>query len=285
MTITLLNLSLPKMTALSGQRGCQICRQASDEFTIVANSYWRQVLMGTNGGVVQMSPPITPTPSNSRLFFGLIDYDEGSDVFQSLNINSAPVFLFFDYSKTTGGKLSKKLLNGDQMDIQRIGFGAETIARWIQEKDPEVGVIKVIRPPNYSGSFALLILFSMISALLYMRRNNLDFLFNRTSWALGALSIVFAMTSGQMWNHIRGPPIMHRTQKGGVSYIHGSSSGQFVIETYIIIVLSGYLLLSMFLTSDHDHDVNFLTPHMMCPTSNHHHDHHDYPQMHQSQWE
>lgn len=45
------------------------------------------------------------------------------------------------------------------------------------------------------------------------------------------------MTSGQMWNHIRGPPVMHRTQRG-VSYIHGSSSGQFVIETYIVLVMS-----------------------------------------------
>lgn len=45
------------------------------------------------------------------------------------------------------------------------------------------------------------------------------------------------MTSGQMWNHIRGPPLMQRTQKG-VSYVHASSSGQFVVETYIVIVLS-----------------------------------------------
>ena len=52
------------------------------------------------------------------------------------------------------------------------------------------------------------------------------------------------MTSGQMWNHIRGPPIMHRNPKGGgVSYIHGSSSGQFVIETYLIILLSKFTLL------------------------------------------
>ncbi|CAG2170985.1 unnamed protein product [Oppiella nova] len=97
--------------------------------------------------------------------------------------------------------------------------------------------IRVIRPPNYSGTLALLILFALIGALLYMRRNNLDFLYNRTSWGLAALSIVLAMTSGQMWNHIRGPPLMHRTNKG-VSYIHGSSGGQFVIETYIIFILS-----------------------------------------------
>lgn len=48
----------------------------------------------------------------------------------------------------------------------------------------------------------------------------------------------FAMVSGQMWNHIRGPPFVHKTSSGGVAYIHGSSQGQFVLETYIVMVLS-----------------------------------------------
>jgi len=42
------------------------------------------------------------------------------------------------------------------------------------------------------------------------------------------------MTSGQMWNHIRGPPFVHRTQGGSIAYVHGSSQGQFVLETYIV---------------------------------------------------
>lgn len=51
--------------------------------------------------------------------------------------------------------------------------------------------------------------------------------------------IVFAMTSGQMWNHIRGPPLMTRNRQGtGMTYIHSSSGAQFVIETYIVIILS-----------------------------------------------
>jgi oligosaccharyltransferase complex subunit gamma len=209
------------MTALSSQRQCQICRQAHDEFAIVANS-WR----------------FSPQFSN-KLFFGMVDYDEGSDVFQQLSINSAPVFLYFSEK----GKVKAP----DQMDIQRIGFAAETVGRWIGERSDVQ--IRVIRPPNYSGTLALLILFSLIGALLYMRRNNLDFLYNRTSWALGALSVVFAMTSGMMWNHIRGPPLMHRTARG-VSYIHGSSSGQFVVESYIIIILNAAIALGMILMNE-----------------------------------
>jgi len=52
------------------------------------------------------------------------------------------------------------------------------------------------------------------------------------------------MTSGQMWNHIRGPPFVHKSPNGNVAYIHGSSQGQFIVETYIVMVMSILLLYS-----------------------------------------
>ena len=93
--------------------------------------------------------------------------------------------------------------------------------RWINERT-EIN-IRVFRPPNYTGTIAMFILFAVTAVLLYMRRNNLDFLYNKTAWGLIALCFVFAMISGQMWNHIRGPPLVHKTQGGQVAYIHGSS--------------------------------------------------------------
>jgi len=53
------------------------------------------------------------------------------------------------------------------------------------------------------------------------------------------------MISGQMWNHIRGPPLMHRNQQGIITYIHNSSQGQFIVETYIIIILSILFIIFM----------------------------------------
>jgi len=125
------------------------------------------------------------------------------------------------------------------------------------------------------GTIAVVVLFMLIGAFFYIRRSNLDFLYNKTAWAaiatvrLGILSkapiaqgsyfsltdynifvlkyvlmrlilqiFCFTMVSGQMWNHIRGPPFVHKSPSGGVAYIHGSSQGQFVLETYIIFILS-----------------------------------------------
>lgn len=210
------------LTALQPNRQCSVCKQAQDEFTILANS-WRYSQQFSN-----------------KLFFAMVDFDEGSDIFQQLKINTAPVFMHFPEK----GKPKKS----DTMDIHRVGFAAEQIARWVGERtDIQV---RVFRPPNYSGTLALALLFSLVGGLLYLKRNNLEFLYNKTFWGIGALAIIFAMTSGQMWNHIRGPPVMHKNPStGAVHYIHGSSQGQFVAETYMVMLLNiavvgGFIMMS-----------------------------------------
>lgn len=209
-------------TALSAQRQCAICKQASDEYQLVANSYRYSSAFSSN-----------------KLFFAMVDFDEGPDVFQSMKLNSAPVFMHFPAK----GKPKKQ----DSMDLQRVGFGADAIAKWVQERT-EIHV-RVFRPPNYTGTVALVMLFALVAGLLYLRRNNLEFLQNKTAWGTLALFFVFAMISGQMWNHIRGPPLVQKTQ-GGVAYIHGSSQGQFVLETYFVSMLYGLIVFGMILLTE-----------------------------------
>nr|XP_054754864.1 tumor suppressor candidate 3-like [Lytechinus pictus] len=199
------------LTAMQPQRQCSVCKAVGEEYQILANS-WRYSQAYSN-----------------KLFFASVDYDEAADVFKSLKINSAPSIIHFPAK----GKPKK----GDTFEIQRLGFQAENLAKWVSERTDVH--IRIFRPPNYSGTIALGILLAMVAGFLYFRRNNLEFLYNKTMWGVGALSIVFAMTSGQMWNHIRGPPYAHRNpQNGQVSYIHGSSQGQFVAETHIVILLN-----------------------------------------------
>lgn len=73
------------------------------------------------------------------------------------------------------------------MDIQRVGFSAEAIAKWIAERTDIQ--IRVFRPPNYSGPVGFLALFTVVCGFLYFRRNNLDFskFKNKTLWGTFAL--------------------------------------------------------------------------------------------------
>ncbi|XP_064508852.1 tumor suppressor candidate 3 isoform X2 [Pseudopipra pipra] len=241
-------------TALQPQRQCSVCRQANEEYQVLANS-WRYSSAFSN-----------------KLFFTIVDYDEGADVFQQLNMNSAPTFMHFPPK----GKPKR----ADTFDLQRIGFAAEQLAKWIADRTDVH--IRVFRPPNYSGTIALALLVSLVGGLLYLRRNNLEFIYNKTGWAMAALCVVFAMTSGQMWNHIRGPPYAHKNPqngqvKGGLkvhwgkntahnsfvkwlraiphkkwdeSYIHGSSQAQFVAESHIILLLNAAITMGMVLLNE-----------------------------------
>ncbi|KAG7241947.1 hypothetical protein INR49_024694 [Caranx melampygus] len=198
-------------TALQPQRQCGVCRQADEEFQVLANS-WRYSSAFTN-----------------KVFFASVDFDEGSDVFQMLNMNSAPTFLHFP----SKGKPRR----ADTYELQVRGFAAEQLARWVSDRTDVQ--IRVIRPPNYAGPLLLGFLLAVIGGLAYLRRHNLEFLFNKNVWAFSALCFVLIMTSGQMWNHIRGPPYAHKNPSTGqVSYIHGSSQAQFVAETHIVLLFS-----------------------------------------------
>lgn len=53
--------------------------------------------------------------------------------------------------------------------------------------------IRVFRPPNYSGTIALALLVSLVGGLLYLRRNNLEFIYNKTGWAMAALVCKFSL--------------------------------------------------------------------------------------------
>ncbi|KAL7287809.1 hypothetical protein TKK_0018184 [Trichogramma kaykai] len=209
-------------TAMAPQRQCQICRHANEEFTIVANSY-RYANLHSN-----------------KLFFALVDFDEGSEVFQMMRLNTAPVYMHFP----SKGKPKP----ADTMDIQRIGFSAEAITKWIIERTDIQ--FRVFRPPSYSGTVAIIMLMILIAAFLYLKRNNLDFLYNKTIWGLGGLLFTLTMISGQMWNHIRSPPFIYKSPNGNVAYIHGSSQGQFVFETYIVMILNGAVVLGMILMTE-----------------------------------
>lgn len=208
-------------TALAPSRKCEVCHSANDEFVIVANSF-RYSQMYSN-----------------KLFFVVVDFDEGSDVFQMLRLNTAPIFMHFP--------AKGKSKPSDTLDIQRVGFSAEAIVKWVADRTDIQ--IRVFRPPNYSGPMAFIMLFALVAGFLYVKRNNLEFLYNKLMWGIVAVLFCFAMISGQMWNHIRGPPFLHKTQNG-VAYIHGSSQGQFVLETYIVIMLNAAIVVGMILISE-----------------------------------
>lgn len=57
--------------------------------------------------------------------------------------------------------------------------------------------------------------------------------------------------SGQMWNHIRGPPfIMTNPNTKETSFIHGSTQYQLIAETYIVALMYGLITAGFIVIND-----------------------------------
>lgn len=96
-----------------------------------------------------------------------------------MKLNTAPALIHFPPK----GKPKP----ADNMDIQRVGFSAEAISKWIADRTDIQ--IRIFRPPNYSGAVAFFMVFTVICGFLYMRRNTLDFskFYNKNLWGTFAL--------------------------------------------------------------------------------------------------
>jgi hypothetical protein len=159
----------------------------------------------------------------------MVDIDEdGMDVFQQLQLQTAPTYFHFP---ATGKRKPE-----DKYDVTRYGFSAEALANWVHDR---AGVkVAVLRPPNFTVMLIWIPLLLLGAIVGYLKRENLYILYDSRLWAVFAMGWIFIMLSGQMWNHIRGPPFYHRNpQTGQIGYFSGTSQYQFIAETYIIMLM------------------------------------------------
>ncbi|CAI8020487.1 Tumor suppressor candidate 3 [Geodia barretti] len=182
--------SVVMFTALKPGRGCSICKDAYDEYQIVANS-WRY-----------------SNDYSSKLFFIMVDIDEdGVDAFQQLHITTAPTYFHFP-------PLGKRKPE-DQYDVSRNSYQAEPLTKWVVER---TGVpVNVMRPPNYTLLMIWLPVILLAFIIGYLKRENLHAIYEPKYWAIASMAWIFVMISGQMWNNIRGPPFAHKDPHTGAT--------------------------------------------------------------------
>jgi oligosaccharyltransferase complex subunit gamma len=215
-------------TALNPSRGCSICGEAYEEYKILYNSY-----RSSNRADFEAK----------KVFFVLVDYDEASEVFSSLKLNSAPGFFHFP------GSAQKADKSQDKLDIQRKGYQADSLAKWVADR---TGVsVSVTRPPSYAGLMIILGVVALIGLLAFTTGFNFKWLNSSKLWGCISVLIILTFTSGQMWNHIRGPPPMGRGQGSKMQFIASGSQMQYVFETYWVFVMYGMTSFGVILMGDH----------------------------------
>ncbi|CAG8565593.1 8009_t:CDS:2 [Diversispora eburnea] len=202
------------LTAMEPQINCQPCKEFDPEFRLVAKS-WQ-----------------SSRNEHSRLYFGILDFKKGREVYAKLNLNNAPTMFYFP---PTTGPYAKEISEPNRYEFNRRGFSAEGFASYLSG---HVGIqVPVKRPINFFAIFvSIFVILGTLAAIKLLYPFIKKVFQNRNTWAAISLVIILMMISGHMWNHIRGPPYVLQNN-GQISYIASGFSNQLGMESQIVAMM------------------------------------------------
>ncbi|KAH8919351.1 hypothetical protein BT69DRAFT_1246530 [Atractiella rhizophila] len=209
------------LTALSPQFQCAPCRQIDPEIRLLAKSW-------------------AASPSRDQHFFGILDFNDGREIYRRLNLQNAPTFQLF--LPTHGPRSTSTAAHqSETLDLQRSGLHAEALAYFIQNR----GGLKALqfqRPKDYTAVIMLTFMGTGLAIGAFMAWDILMIIIGyKWLWATGIVATILQMVAGHMWNQIRHPPYFTPTRDGSINYIAGGYSNQFGVETHIVSALYGCL--------------------------------------------
>ncbi|KAJ3147862.1 oligosaccharyl transferase subunit ost3/OST6 [Geranomyces michiganensis] len=202
------------LTALAPEMGCVPCREYEKEFNAVASS-WQHA------------------GEKRRLYFAQLDFADGREVFQKLQIQSVPIVLHFP---PTEGPHAVAISGAyEPYDLNRWGLTADALAKYASDACKVNFTIR--RPFDWSklGTRALLVLCALACVRLAWQ-HIATVITSRKLWTVALIAWSVLMCSGFMWNRIRGPPYTGmRDNKPEI--VAPGFQNQFILETQIVGIL------------------------------------------------
>ncbi|ORX83801.1 hypothetical protein BCR32DRAFT_266755 [Anaeromyces robustus] len=211
-------------TATSPQIKCEPCRELLPEFLAVANS-WNQ--------------------KDKRVYFAIIDYQNGRNIFKKLKIQNVPNVLYFKPDQGT--------VNPEFYDLPRHGLGAEELIKFVIKKTGFE--FELQRPTDYTQYiYNGMIIITVIVCILYALKYFKEIVVNKRNWMILTVSVIFLMISGFMWVHIRHPP-NNGVSKSKVEFFVSGFQQQYGVESQIILVIYVLIAFSILYLSEKVKDV------------------------------
>ncbi|KAH0013845.1 hypothetical protein KCU78_g8983, partial [Aureobasidium melanogenum] len=209
------------LTALEARFGCAICHEFQPEWDLLGRSW-------AKGDKKQ----------ESRLVMGTLDFVNGQRTFQSLQLTTAPVLLYFP---PTTGPDAKPDTQPLRFDFTTGVIAAEPVHAWLA-RHVAGPTPPVVRPVNYVKIITTTVaILGTITACTVALPYVLPIIQSRNLWAALSLIAVLLFTSGHMFNHIRKVPYVAGDGKGGISYFAGGFQNQFGLETQIVAAMYAIL--------------------------------------------
>ncbi|KAG8217540.1 hypothetical protein J3R82DRAFT_5689 [Butyriboletus roseoflavus] len=217
-----------QFTALNPQRRCAPCKEFDPSFNAVAKAW-----------------SAAPQVHRDNHFFATAEFDESINVFQKLQLNSAPVVHVYP---ATEGPNAKNAANPFKYDFSN-GFEAGPLAEQLSIHTPIPIPYKA--PIDWSKLGTVISLIPIVTLIFRFIR---PVIHNRWIWAAGTVLVSLVMTSGFMFTRIRGVP--YAGQDG--SWIAGGNQNQFGQEVQVVSMIYGILAASFLM-------LTIVTPYQKSP--------------------
>ncbi|KAF9429006.1 oligosaccharyl transferase subunit ost3/OST6 [Podila epigama] len=195
-------------TAMGPEFNCIPCQNFDPEYKMVASG-WSKL-------------------PEKKLFFGVLDFRAGQDIFKRMGMNSAPTIIYFP--ETAAESIQ------DRYDFGKLGGQAETFVAWLNSRAGTS--LKVNRPIDYLSLAVKVLSFIAVGFFLYLLATKAGtVLGSKYIWSGASLYVILIMISGHMWNQIRNPPYTAPTRDGRPGFIAQGFQSQFGLESQIVAIL------------------------------------------------
>ncbi|CEH17921.1 Oligosaccharyltransferase, gamma subunit [Ceraceosorus bombacis] len=216
--------SVVLLTAVKSGVSCQPCNTFAPVYETLAKS-WKSKSRGS---------------SKADVIFSLLEFKDGQDVFRQLQLSYAPVLLFFP---PTSGPKARGSGQPIKYDFNRLGFEGPEVASFLSDNlgfaFPYVKPFPWSTVLSFFGSAGAIVASIILLApkIAQARGQGVASIASAGSkliWTALCLATIVVMTSGYMWNSIRGAPYLMMGPKGKPEYFAAGFQNQYGAETTIV---------------------------------------------------
>ncbi|EHY60135.1 oligosaccharyl transferase subunit ost3/OST6 [Exophiala dermatitidis] len=209
------------LTARDARYACGLCKEFDPEWSILGRSWQKGDRHGEH-----------------RLLLTTVDFDHGRNVFMKLQLQTAPVLLYFPPTVGPNAKPDGQPARLDFLGPQT----ADSVRNWLLRQLPPGDYPAISRPINYARIGATItILLGVFTFMTVAYPYVLPIIQNRNLWAGISLILILLFTSGHMFNHIRRVPYVAGNGRGGITYFAPGFQNQYGMETQIVAAMYALL--------------------------------------------
>lgn len=234
------------MTSTSSQINCVLCNEFKPEYELVTLSWAQDHPQGLSEQDIESGlqaiergdRKASQPPKN--IFFLYAEFTDSRELFSLFQLNNIPKVFYIPPSKNTNPRAF--LLESKEYQFFA-GSHKDLLIGWIEELTGEHLEIHI--PPDYTkvitnvvGVIGFLILGKIFSKQIG------QVLLSKIIWSALSLVFILLLTSGYMFNQIRGSPYVKELGNGRLEYFMQGQQNQYGVETQIMSFVYG--LLSLF---------------------------------------